>query len=326
MKRKHMKLVAIFLAISLAAPFTVFFNAMANKQPAANAAAGSPTNEAQEKATAADISNMTGVKAEDILKLREEGLNWNQVLTELKSNSYTGADKEQNSRLQTLAGEGISENVVNELVAKGYSHDEIMEAKLVVERVQFQLEEIVNGVDTPSSPAPSAPAVTALTDPSAGKGNLEAYRKVAGSYNPALAVSLMLELKDAFGGLEQVLNEYLLTLQVGLDLEKYSSDPAAYKKSKEQATAGLIPEDIVTVSSIEKLSMETLQEQNKNNRNEEGEISSTLGHTTPSKEASANAGPLPDSPVSSVPVVKDVKPMNPTEAVMNEIKTLNPNK
>jgi hypothetical protein len=323
-----MKLASIILAISLVAPFTVYFNPLADKQAAAGPAA--PAG-GEEKITAAEISNMTGIPAEEIIRLKQTGLNWNQVLLKLQAEPYSSMAEDKKARLQTLASEGIGEELIQELTAAGYPLEEVLQAKLLAERVQVQLAGIADSA-TALTPAPAAPdaALQAVfsndnnVDPEA---RLELYRGLAGSYHAADAIALMVKLQETFGGLEQALNEYLLALQLNLDLEDYAADPDAYRKTKEEQLAGKPLFTAITLQSIEEFALERLQEENSRNQ-ETGASTSVPSANGKSSQptAEAPAVPLPETPDQAVPNIPNVKPANPAEQIMNELKALNPNK
>lgn len=322
MKRKPIKIVAIVAVLSLIAPFTFYFHAAAVKETPVDIPV-SP--EKADTAVAADISNMTGVKAEEVLRLKQTGLTWNEVLAKLRTTSSDTNIQGKSDRLQTLTGESIGEDFVNELLTLGYDRDAILEAKLLAERVQVQLGEVAeNAKGTPT--APTAPSAGSPLLQSAKEANTEGYLRAAGSYDVRLAVKWTLKLQGELGGLEQAMNEYLCALQLGLKLEDYEKDKEAYKQLKEQKKASLLQEEPVTAAGLEQLVIQNIEKQNDRNRLSEPSSAAGSQNTEPAKRQDNKAVPLPEAPADPVPVIKDVRPVNPTEQVMNEIKALNPNK
>jgi hypothetical protein len=269
--------------------------------------------------TAAEISNMTGVPIENIVALKQTGLGWNEVLDKLKTTNESSAS-DKDSRLQTLAGSGIGDEVVQELIKQGFSKDKILEAKMLVERVQFQLDAIVNA----SNSLVEAPTVTVKpTATNTETDKMASIRKVAGQFNSQTAVTLLLRLEKEFGSLEAALDEYLFALQADLDLESYFQDKEAYNRSKDEKRIGLMREQIVTAASIEQANLEQIQKNNAATKQDDVLTSSGI---KPSSDDKERGSALPDAPSAPNITVRDVKPKNPTAEIQNEIKMLNPNK
>lgn len=267
-------------------------------------------------AIAADISNMTGVKTEDIFKLKQSGLTWNEVLEKLrKTGDDNRSDREQRSEL--LAGAGIEETI-SKLQKQGYSEEDILEAKMAAERLQFQLQDIAgNHAAKPEIPLPAA-----MTEEEKKGRTKETIRKLADQFDLSTAVYGMVVLREELSSLEAALDEYLLALQIGIRFELYFSDRKAYLKEKEEKSAGLTQDEIITASVVERVQLEEVQEDNRMmtegrfTAHPEQQVSTSL-------QDSEKESLLPDVPQ---PGVHDVRPENPAEKIMQEIEALNPNR
>ena len=75
---------------------------------------------------AGDISNMTGIDADTILKKRNEGLSWNEILDELKDVQYKNGNS-RDDRNNTLLTQSLPENQVNQL------HNESLRAEAMIQ-------------------------------------------------------------------------------------------------------------------------------------------------------------------------------------------------
>lgn len=303
-------MIAIIMMIALIAPLVIIVSA--NTKPVQ-----SQEIPGEIRQTAADISNMTGVPIENIITLKQTGLTWNEVLDKLKK-ADGGSLRDKDNRLQTLAETGIGDELVQELIKQGLTKEAILEAKMAVERVQFQLSELVDAAKAVAV-VPKVEVMPEKGTPDADNGS--AFREVAGKFDAPLAIRLILRLKQEFGSLEAALDEYLFALQSGLNLEDYLKDRDAYKQTKEDKRLGLLRERLVTVASIEQAILEQI---GRNNRAADRDELPSAGVQSPLDGGSKNG--LPDVPSAPMPAVKDVKPKNPTEELRNELRTLNPNK
>ncbi len=330
MKKTHTRIIGIVLAVSLLAPSSVYLGARAARpNDTTDSTIPMFTSAVNDQAVLADISNMTGVPVGEIAKLRAEGADWNQVLSKLKAEPYLSIAGDRVSRMGALTGEKDGEAVAAELIQVGFSREQIMQAKLLAERVQMQLASIADN-EIFRNPAPLNPNHKVGTETSTkDEEEMEAYSKLATAFRTSDAISFMVRLQAELGGMEQVLNEYLLALQLELTLEDYAADPKAYEEAKEKQLSFIPLFRAVTIQSIEEQALKQLQESNRR----EQENAATFGQLDGNKETTLPAtlqegitAPLPDLPASAAPGVRDVKPVNPAEQIMKEIDHLNPNK
>jgi len=64
------------------------------------------------------------------------------------------------------------------------------------------------------------------------------------------------------GSIEKVLDEYLLSLQVDIDFDKYFTDKKSYNKLRKEKLLKIDESSIITVEEIERKYFETLQKFN----------------------------------------------------------------
>ncbi|WP_248930457.1 hypothetical protein [Paenibacillus hamazuiensis] len=308
---RYNKHIAILLAIALLVQMFVVFpwGTLGVRQ----AFTGGSTSE--DGKIAADISNLTGVTVQEIMKLKQSGKSWNEVLEVLKNRPAIGqTDKESRDKL--LSQSGIGEDDLDSLLAQGYSNQEIKEARFIAERLQFQLKEIVEQSPLKQVEIPSAESMLNLKN----DAKKEAYEKIAEGFSLKTAVTLMLKLKKDLGSFEAVLDEYLLALQIGLELEDYLKDKAQYAKQKEEKSMGIMRNALITLSVLEQDLLDKIKTENMSVKEAFPDTRKTTDSVLQAKEANM---PLPDVPL---PKVTDVKPKNPTEEIRNEIRSLDPNK
>lgn len=254
---------------------------------------------------AGDISNITGIDADTILSKRNEGLSWNEILDELKDVQYKNGNS-RDDRNNTLLNQSLPEDLVNQLQNEGFSEEDIIEARLLIERVQFQLNEIADEEGQSVS-------VGFGIEPEA---ELSAYRDLAANINLAECLPFLLLLENDFGSHEKVLDEYLLCLQLNMELSLYIEDKEAYLKEKSIRGSG---KNLITVQSIEERMLMKLQKKNEEKRDTLNNDVPVQTDVTLTNQGSDNI--VPDAPV---PRFDSLVPQNPADALMNEINNINP--
>lgn len=273
----------------------------------ANISAASSTNSDEDRITA-ELSNMSGVSKNKILQMKHFGKSWNEIITVLPDNKRTSKN-ESDDRL--LANGSLDEDFINQLSDEGYAKDDILQAKLQAERVLFQLQEIAQSVQVQSTQ-------TVIKPDDNNEEDLTAYSKLAEKFDEKKAISLMLSLKKDFGGIESVLNEYLLALQIDLDLETYLHDKKKYEQDKQEKGAFLLQDSIITIDRIENKMLEIIQSENSTRHDDPSATQVTDADLSDNQVDSS----LPDIPD---PKPNDVVPKNPTDSVIKEIQALDPN-
>ena len=297
---KHQKVIAIVIGISflLAAVPLAMGGLKTNPVKAATS---------DDKSMSEEISNMTGVKVDEILQLKYQGKSWNEVLDTLKNNESTQKEKDTRSNLLTRAD--LGKDYLSKLKNEGFKENEISEVKLLAERLIFQLQEITS--DTGKAAIPKAEMKET------GSEDTQAYADLLGKFDLQTACYLMLKLKKDFGSFENVVDEYLYSLQLGIELEEYIIDRKTYQKEKDEKSVGFDPQKVINLQKIDELVLKKVQDENKANLN--SDITETDKKSNADK--SENSNYLPEQPK---PNVKDVKPKNPAEEIMEDIKDINP--
>lgn len=266
-----------------------------------------------------DICNLTGASVEEVLKLRSEGKNWDEIMEYLKNK----AAKEQDGKREadTPEGLGLDKELIEKLKAEGFKEDSITEARMLVERVQFQLEEILSAQDESVIIPEAEKTVLPVEESTENKeADQESYRKLAGEIQTGTAVYLMLKLEKEFGSIEAVLDEYLLSLQLGIKLEDYQQDKESYEKNKSEKLLGIVQQSLITLSKIESKMLEAIQSTNKK-ANVQNESNSLPGASDPRPSVLAD-NPVPTPPV---PEVNETRVISPAEEVLREINGISNN-
>ncbi|HEX2927138.1 MAG TPA: hypothetical protein VHP38_12920 [Ruminiclostridium sp.] len=309
--RSH-KLVAIILAsvILLGSVPIAYTSLVAN--------AGNPVNSAssEDKRIASEISNETGVAVEQVLDLKNHGRSWNQVLDILKTRVNAKESSNKSTMQNMLLNTGLDGEFLAKLKKEGFSDESISQVRMLEERVTLQLQEITSdsGKDSVKVDKPSAGTLQNDKD----NDDLSAYQELAKKIDIKNAIYFMLKLKNDFGSYEKVFDEYLYSLQLGIDLNEYIKDKKAYQKEKDEKKLLFNEQKIITLEKIEEKSIEVLQKSNKTDDKQ----AAGSENVKPGKSNTVNEkNPLPDVPKVEA---KEVKPQNPTDEVMNEIKTINP--
>lgn len=293
MKKPLFKYMVFMICIALLLPAFMMNTPVTGQSPAGQA-------DSETLRVVADISNMTGVKVEEIIRLKGGGRTWNEVLDILKGYKEAGG-RERDKRYSLLEQSGLGREFVFQLKEEGYTEDEILEAQWLVERVVFQLSEITRADNT-----------------AAGLSDTTPYSELSQKIDIGTAVYLMLKLKEHFGSMEAVLDEYLCALQIDVNLELHLIDRGAYLKEKEAMMPGLGNESIITMADIEERMLEKIRQDNTKDMD-------VTGFNTGREVLSESKDPQNPLPYVPVPKVEDVIPRNPAHDVMEEIKVINPN-
>jgi len=251
-----------------------------------------------DKKTANDISNMTGAKTEDILKLKASGKSWNDILNELKQPNNGDKEKQTNDI--------NSQDYMKKLTEEGFQEEEIRTTKMLVERVVFGLKEITSNKEqiTPTS-------ILENSD-SNQKDDSSKYLELLNKINSEKAIYLSLKGKKDFKNVETALNEYLYSLQIDIDFESYFIDKTEYLKQKQEKSITLNIEEVITIEKIESKMLENIQTQNEKNKTKTD--NNLINQNNNNKEK--------DEDLPKVPDINDIKPKDPLADVMKEINEI----
>lgn len=261
----------------------------------------------QDKETVNQISNMTGVKIEEILKLKTPSNTWNDVLDKLKSGK--GNDQSSFNGSTLLAQAGLDQDFLQKLHNAGFSDSKIIEAKSLAERVTSELNQIL---DARQKDLTNDPNVN-LQD----KQDLDAYKALADKIDPKAAIEFLLKLEKDFGSMEKVLDEYLLSLQIDIDLREYLTDKNAYEKTKSIHLAQFDVNKIITLEKIEAKVLELLQTP----KSKQDDLTQALPKQPETQNDGLKEGNN-DLPSSPLPDIQSPKPDNPQADLMKEVNDL----
>ncbi|TDF94141.1 hypothetical protein [Paenibacillus piri] len=188
---------------------------------------------------------------------------------------------------------------------------------MAADRLQFQIKEIAE--ESPMERI-EKPVVEFTATNNKKEDRKAEYRKIFEAFDMKTAVTLMLKLNKEFGGHEAVLNEYLLSLQFGIEMEKYVSNKAEYERQKEIKSKTILPSSFITLAILEQDLLNKINKENSSGKVSFSDNQRTMVQGPPTKESMS---PLPDVPK---PNVIDVKSKNPVDEILSEIRNMDPNK
>lgn len=302
--KKHSKIIVVLIGIAMVLPMLIIntpgIEAKTQTKPSSD-----------EIRIASEISNTTGVEVEEIMKLKALGKTWNEVLELLKSKDKNRNKEGKAERNNILVSSGVGEDYIDKLKEEGYSEEEIMETKLLVERAIFQLKEITK-TDALNTKLPNEEAQVNKDE------DISGYIKTLEKIELKSAVYWTLKLKNDFNSIERAFDEYLCALQLDVSLEEYFIDKEKYQKQIDEKRISMGYENIITLAKIEEKILEKLQNNNMQNRDFIGS-ENNIEMETPKAENESSL------PVIPKPSIEDVKPMSPSDEIMKEIEIINPN-
>lgn len=270
-------------------------------------------DQGEDERIAAEVSNMTGVSTKEILELRQSAKSWQEVLEKLKGYEKNQNENSRELRSQSLANIGLEEDF-SERLTKEFTNEEIMEVRLIVERLIFQLQEITEKEQTKVL----SPSVT-VSESKQGEMDISSYEKLLEQIHLETAIYLSLKLAEDFGSIEAVLDQYLFALQMDLQFETYLKDKTQYMKEREEKSLSITQDKVITLAKIEEKMIEQIQ----NNNNVNQSFSVDTGTESAGNE---NQSYIENHVESPIPEVRDVKPQNPADQIREEIMVIDPNK
>lgn len=256
---------------------------------------------------ASELAGLTGIHSEEILQLKAQYGDWNTVTTELRKQSGVQGGAAA-ADLAAIAGEGL----IEALRSNGYSEERISGAVLLAERVELQISELLQLLTI------DVQAAIAIADVNQDDEQ-ETLRIISDHFEPDVAVYWTLKLEDAMGGSRPALNEYLACLQLGCDIELLLDDQEAYEQAKRSKMSARGQAQLITIEWIEQKLVELLSSQTREPNKVESGKSNSPSPTVP-EQVRAQA----PKPVIDPPTAESVKPSNPTSAILEEMKVLNP--
>ncbi|HOQ38204.1 MAG TPA: hypothetical protein PLR73_10930 [Acetivibrio sp.] len=156
-----------------------------------------------------------------------------------------------------------SVNYIEKLKSENVDTKEIESAELYVKRVTLQLNEI----QTFSNNAGFLPSAA---DPVLYNPNTDdtlKYSELSSKIDEKKAIYYMIKLKDIFGTKEKVFDEYLISLQLDIDLGMCITDRDSYEQLRKEKLAGIVESDLITAEKIDEKAYKSLQRLNDINKN-----------------------------------------------------------
>ena len=204
---------------------------------------------------------------------------------------------------------------IESLTSEGYSEKEIMEARLQVEKLFYELKEIARDSQV------NFAGILMNSLPEEGKEAV--YSTLLERFSKEEAICFLVRLGKEFESSELLLNEYLASLQLGISFADYAVDRRAYQKQKEDKKITVPSEDIITTEDISEKLIETIQRQNSSyQKSADQEVNNGINGRKQSNDTKGN---------TNLPAVgKDieenqfapVKPVNPLEEIHNEVSRI----
>jgi 3-methyladenine DNA glycosylase Tag len=306
-KKPYTKILIILIIFALLLPTIILTSGIL---PQTNVEAANVMNK-DDKKIAEEISNMTGVNIEEVFKLKNNTITWNEVLIKLK-NQKTNEQGNKDARSIVSAQNGLDDNFLKKLNSEGFKNEEITEVKMLVERVIFELEEITASSSENVKNIPSTVVETNKND----EADVSAFSELLSKMDTKTAVYLLLKLNKDFGTNENTFDEYLLSLQIDVDLGTYIIDKDSYEKEKNEKSVGVDTSNIITLAKIEERMLKNLQKDtptdNDNKSIKDGELVEVDGTSSITDE----------SPKLPLPDVESTKPRNPSEDVIKEVNEI----
>ena len=222
-KKPYKKLLIIIIIFALLLPTIIVTSSVLPKTSVKAANEMDKDN----KKIAEDISNMTGVNIEEVVKLKNNSITWNEVLNKLK-NQKTNEQSNKDARNILLAQNGLEDDFIKKLNAEGFKNEEITGVKMLVERVLFELEEISETSTDIEKKLPAPEVESSIKN----EDDISAYSELSSKIDTKTAIYLLLKLNKDFGTNEKTFDEYLLSLQIDVDLGTYIIDKDSYEKKK----------------------------------------------------------------------------------------------
>lgn len=282
----------------------------------------------EDRRIATEISNETGFSVEEVFNYKLAGRSWSQVLDILRTTSHIADAGGKSDKNSVLLSNGLDDDFISKLKKEGFSQQQIIDAKMLAERVTLQLQDIDSNNARSQAKPVEAPGAAGQADQKVleedNKDNIEAYAQLSKKIDFRNAIYFMLKLKSDFGSYEGAFDEYLCSLQLELDIEEYIKDRKTYLDKKEDKSLMSDGKKIITLQKIEEKNIEILQ---RDNMKAQSEIFPSLDKRAGGQAAQIaqtaedRPNPLPEAPRVEAGAVK---PKNPTDEVMDEINKINP--
>jgi len=167
---------------------------------------------------------------------------------------------------QNSVNQGSQENIdwkqkVDALLNEGYKKEEIDGSKQYVQVVVSNLNQIVSFSSSNSTIPQSGIEEDSSYD------DVSRYQDLNTKIDMDKAVYHMIKANSILGSKEKVFDEYLITLQLDLDISELTIDRVSYEKKKNEKLTGVDQSSLITADDITQKMLESIQKQNEKNRN-----------------------------------------------------------
>lgn len=256
---------------------------------------------------AEELSDLSGMSKDEILDLKSVLGSWEVVVDHIERNQDIARVQDSIETDQKLPV--ANDEIMAELIEKGYDKKTIENAIFEVERLQSLLEEYARLSGSQNSEEPGV-------DDTAEKISVLSER-----FNKKTAVEFLLVLSKEDYKSSESIDMYLAFLEGEVDLSRILQDGADVRALLEKY-GDLVPVAL-TMLDIEYAVIDALIE-SQSKGNEQKDDFDVTGDQEESFAVSDYA--LPDNSVEDPFGEKlNIEPISPQEKVENEIKTLNPN-
>jgi hypothetical protein len=178
-----------------------------------------------------------------------------------KQANNTVSDKDQQNTQQSSQDKVNWKQKVDSLPSEGFKKEELDSSKQYVQGVVSNLNQIISFSST--SDIIPKPGI----QESSSSDDTAKYQDLSTKIDIDKAVYHMIKISNLLGSKEKVFDEYLLTLQLDLDVSEIASDKASYEKKKNEKLRGIDQNSLITADGITQKMMESIQKQNEQNRN-----------------------------------------------------------
>lgn len=197
-------------------------------------------------------------------------------------------------------------DTIQTLKSEGYDTKDIESSELYVKRISLQLNEISTFND-------SFGIQQKIGIEHENVNYSQNYSKLLEKLDDKIAVYYVVKLKQEFSDIEKALDEYLISIQLNLDLSGYFKDKNQYNKIKEEKLSEIVSTDLIDVKSIERKSLENLQKLNDFNKNSLPGVNPRVNNPSDSLVPNIN-NPQPGLPKVDIP-----RPVDPSEELNKKI-------
>lgn len=150
---------------------------------------------------------------------------------------------------------------VDSLTSEGIKKEEIDSSKQYAQGVISNLNQIISFSSTNDIiPKPGIQEDSSVDDSAK-------YQELSTKIDMNKAVYHMIKISSILGSKEKVFDEYLMTLQLDLDISELAADKTSYEKKKNEKLMGVDQNTLITADGITQKMMESIQKQNEKNRN-----------------------------------------------------------